>query len=316
MSDDIKLSVLVTFCNQKEFIKDALDSIFNQITEYKYEVIVCIDGKCEGSEEIIMEYMSRYDNIALYKTSSPKDLIPLSRASYNRSLLASKALGEYVVFLDGDDFYIDKNKFQKAINFLDNNYEYMGFAHSHRLYDHKNNRFTSVISTYSKPTRISKSKLLNDNMYLFSNDIIFRNIFKYTNVKYINDLYLNDTTLTLWILKYGDIYFVPVPMLGYRVNINSIYSGKIPIEKRINELILNEEHCKLYKNEKKYFKRKVEKIIKDIFVLNEKCNFDIYTNQINKRNLFITKNIIKYIYSYGIVRYLYKVKILILSYII
>ena len=34
----MKLSVLVTFFNQKEYIKDALDSIVNQKTNFDYEI--------------------------------------------------------------------------------------------------------------------------------------------------------------------------------------------------------------------------------------------------------------------------------------
>ncbi len=40
----MKLSVLVTFCNQKEYIKDALDSIVNQKTNFDYEILVGLDG--------------------------------------------------------------------------------------------------------------------------------------------------------------------------------------------------------------------------------------------------------------------------------
>ena len=40
----MKLSVLVTFCNQKEYIKDALDSIVNQKTNFDYEIFEEITG--------------------------------------------------------------------------------------------------------------------------------------------------------------------------------------------------------------------------------------------------------------------------------
>ena len=227
-----KLSIVITFCNQSEYISKLLDSILSQETEYTYEVIIGLDGACDISERIILKYIEEHSNFKLFRLSSSSTLIPLSRASTNRLFLAQKTSGEYITFMDGDDFYIDNSRFQKLILILDGHYDYIGAAHSHRLYDHQNAIFKSIISPYSHNKLIRLESFLKEEKYLFSNDIIFRNIFRYTNITYIDRLYLNDTTLTLWFLTYGKIFFITTPMLGYRINIPSIYSGKKVIEKK------------------------------------------------------------------------------------
>lgn len=111
----IKLSVLVTFCNQKEFIKDALDSVFKQKTSFEYEVLVGLDGEDPESEKIIKEYP-----VKLFKCDNFKlDIIPIEKASNNRINILKHAKGEYFCILDEDDFYADNSRFQTPVDILD-----------------------------------------------------------------------------------------------------------------------------------------------------------------------------------------------------
>lgn len=104
----VKLSVLVTFCNQRQYIKRALDSILAQKTNFDFEVLIGLDGVYDGSEEIIREYTDKHDFIRLYKMSfAGMDTIGIEKASLNRKSLLEKAEGEFFSVLDGDDFYGD-----------------------------------------------------------------------------------------------------------------------------------------------------------------------------------------------------------------
>ena len=105
---DIKLSVLVTFCNQKEFIKDAIESCLMQEYNFPIEILIGLDGECFESERILNEYVEKHDFIKLFKVDNSKlDTINIEKASRNRLNLLLHAQGEYICFLDGDDFYID-----------------------------------------------------------------------------------------------------------------------------------------------------------------------------------------------------------------
>ena len=88
----VKLSVLVTFCNQRQYIKRALDSILAQKTNFDFEVLIGLDGVYDGSEEIIREYTDKHDFIRLYKMSfAGMDTIGIEKASLNRKSLLEKA---------------------------------------------------------------------------------------------------------------------------------------------------------------------------------------------------------------------------------
>ena len=90
----VKLSVLVTFCNQRQYIKRALDSILAQKTNFDFEVLIGLDGVYDGSEEIIREYTDKHDFIRLYKMSfAGMDTIGIEKASLNRKSLLEGGRG-------------------------------------------------------------------------------------------------------------------------------------------------------------------------------------------------------------------------------
>ena len=113
----VKLSVLVTFCNQRQYIKRALDSILAQKTNFDFEVLIGLDGVYDGSEEIIREYTDKHDFIRLYKMSfAGMDTIGIEKASLNRKSLLEKAEGQYYSVKDGDDIYGAERNFQKQMD--------------------------------------------------------------------------------------------------------------------------------------------------------------------------------------------------------
>jgi glycosyltransferase involved in cell wall biosynthesis len=88
-----RFSVIITFHNQREFIKDAMDSALAQ-AHTNYEIIVVDDASSDGSPEILQEYRERVRLLCLEKNVG---------ACAARNSGAAAARGEYLVFLDGDD---------------------------------------------------------------------------------------------------------------------------------------------------------------------------------------------------------------------
>lgn len=106
----MKFSIIVPVYNTKDYIKKCLDSIFNQ-TYSNYEVIIVNDGSPDNSESIIKKYIKDKKKFKLYN----KENGGLSDAR-NFGVLKSK--GDYILFLDSDD-YIDESLLEELNNNLD-----------------------------------------------------------------------------------------------------------------------------------------------------------------------------------------------------
>lgn len=90
-----KFSIIIPVYNVEKYIKKCIESVFNQ-TDDSYEVIVVNDGSNDNSIDLIKDY-----NVKLINQTNKG----LSAA---RNIGAKEANGEYLIFLDSDD-YIDKD---------------------------------------------------------------------------------------------------------------------------------------------------------------------------------------------------------------
>ena len=117
---DISLSVLVTFYNQEKYVDEALGSIFSQKCSYKYEVLIADDGSSDHTVDKIHEWMKKYPNISLFimDRDQTKKYASIARVSNARLRLLKEAKGEYLIFLDGDDYFARDDKFEKQLSFL------------------------------------------------------------------------------------------------------------------------------------------------------------------------------------------------------
>ena len=100
----IKVSVIVPVYNVEKYLEKCLDSLVNQ-TLKEIEIIIVNDGSPDNSHKIIDKYTKKYKNIKAYL----KENGGLSDA---RNYGLKKASGEYIAFLDSDDF-VKEDMYQK-----------------------------------------------------------------------------------------------------------------------------------------------------------------------------------------------------------
>lgn len=102
-----KVSIIIPVYNVAPYLRQCLDSAVNQ-TYQNIEIICVDDGSTDGSSEILDEYAKLDDRItALHKKNTG--------VASARNLALSVATGEYLLFIDGDD-WIDIATCQKAIS--------------------------------------------------------------------------------------------------------------------------------------------------------------------------------------------------------
>lgn len=93
---DIRFSVIIPVYNIENFIKQSIESVLNQ-SYNNYEIILVNDGSTDKSKSICDSYSDKYSFIkTIHKTNGG-----LSSA---RNVGIKAAVGDYLMFLDGDDF--------------------------------------------------------------------------------------------------------------------------------------------------------------------------------------------------------------------
>jgi len=97
MEDNIKVSFIVPVYNVEKYIGKCLESISKQSIDNK-EIIVINDGSTDNSLAVVNEYKNKYNFIKVINKKN-KGL----SAARNEGVLNAK--GEYLCFIDSDDFY-------------------------------------------------------------------------------------------------------------------------------------------------------------------------------------------------------------------
>lgn len=181
------ISIVVPVYNVEDYLEKCLNSIINQDLK-SYEVILVNDGSTDKSGDICDTYSQKYSAIKVIHTKNRGQ-----SAARNKGIIESR--GEYLFFLDSDDYYIERSisKFQEVITKdrsvdlvlgkINTFYEGTDKVHSKTSYKNilkvngldgesalrylvKTNQF--VISPYSF---MVKRKLLIDNKVFFREDL-------------------------------------------------------------------------------------------------------------------------------------------------
>ena len=132
MSEKIMVSVMCTAFNHVEYIREALDSMLNQQTDFAYEILVNDDCSTDGTAEVVHEYAEKYpDRIRAFFPE--KNLYSQNIDVYYHSFFPN-ARGKYVAFCEGDDYWTDPTKLQRQVDFLEAHEDYSACVHNTTLH--------------------------------------------------------------------------------------------------------------------------------------------------------------------------------------
>lgn len=176
----VNISVIVPVYNVENYLKQCLESLVNQKID-NYEIVVVNDGSPDDSQKIIDKYVEKYPKLL---KSYIKENGGLSSA---RNYGIEKAKGEYIAFVDSDD-YVSENYlnllFKKAIS---NDYDIVVCNMIKKsntaeeileCYFDKNNTTTQnmLLSIPTACNKIYKKKLFIDNNIYYPDKIFYEDL--------------------------------------------------------------------------------------------------------------------------------------------
>jgi len=126
----VKVSVIVPVYNTEEYLDICLDNLINQTYE-DFEVICVNDGSPDKSLDILKKYSKLDKRIKVYSKQN-------GGLSSARNFGMQKAKGEYITFVDSDDFLSPVALERMYNNISENNSDFM-FAYLFQLYSMSGN---------------------------------------------------------------------------------------------------------------------------------------------------------------------------------
>lgn len=130
-----KVSVCVVTYNHEKYIRDCLQSLVDQETDFEFEIIVADDCSTDATRTIIQEFADRYKGI-IKPLYHPQNLGPFK----NYLAVHQCARGEYIAHVDGDDYALP-GKLQAQSDYLDQHDECVIVWHRMKVLEEKTPRF-------------------------------------------------------------------------------------------------------------------------------------------------------------------------------
>lgn len=219
---DYKLSVIFITYNHAKYVEKALMSVINQKTDFPFEVVVGDDCSTDGTQDILKRIASGHPEVKLNLRSENTG----GRPTLNVYETTKKCTGQYLAYLEGDDFWTDDHKLQKQVDFLEDHPEYTACTHSMKMVDEKDEEITDP-ETLSIGSLYDWSGDFTYEDYCYSGkwpghyaSVVSRNIYKarkydYTILYRASD-FTDDALINLFLLMEGKIYRMDEVMSVWR----------------------------------------------------------------------------------------------------
>lgn len=273
--------------NHAPYIRECIESVLMQKTDFPFEYIIGEDFSSDGTREIVFEYAKKYpDKIRVITADQNFGMMPNVR----RCALAVR--GKYIALCEGDDYWTDPYKLQKQVDTMEAEPDIVITYHDVIKID--NNK--SVIDLNFRPENRKKdltAEELKTGAWIQTNTMCFRNIIKKYPEGYFN-VYNADIFLVSLLGNYGrGKYLDSVQHSCYRKHDGGIYSSKSQIIRKIKSLHTPAKLMLYYKNngDKEFydfFKDKTQKAILSMLDLE----MDVKTKlQLLKCILLYSRNI-------------------------
>lgn len=168
-----KLSILIITYNHEKYIQQALDSVVRQTKNFSYEVLVGEDSSTDRTGDILRNYDGKdLDNFHIYYRFNNMGALS------NILDLIQKAEGEYLIVLEGDDYWLCSDKLQRQIEFLDNNKEFIAISHKCLLVDENSDLLPYSYSAECYHTEYTVKDFRKGRLPGQTTTIMYRNIYK------------------------------------------------------------------------------------------------------------------------------------------
>ena len=224
VKDQISVSVIMITYGHEKYIKQAVESILNQKTNFLYEVIISDDNSPDNTESVINKIIKENPNctkINYKKHTSNKGM------NENYFWSVTKCRGELIAVCEGDDYWTDPLKLQNQFNFLKKNKDYsMVFTPALRKFENSNkpnvvrNKYFNYNTDKFKLENILK---LGGGFYPTCSSLYRKNIFDVANARKFMTLHsTGDYPIAILAAIKGKIGYIDDVTSVYRVQYNSV----------------------------------------------------------------------------------------------
>jgi glycosyltransferase involved in cell wall biosynthesis len=247
--DKFICTVLLITYNHEPYFKQAIESVLEQGTEYKFKIHIFDDASTDGTSELVREYEKKYPELITAFIAQE------NRGAQENIWAAFKSVDtKYCAVLESDDYWCAEDKLQLQIAALEENPECSFCAHNTRTL----NKGDSFRKNENKRLFVD-APIFNDDGVIVAEDLqlLYQGYINHINSRVIRmsridlealedakEVFLYDNAQFFYLLSKGNMYYINKVMSMYVQTGKGTFSGDHPMRKirtHIDNLMLANE---------------------------------------------------------------------------
>ncbi len=244
----VMISIVMTVYNHEKYLSRALESILCQNISCLYQIVIGDDASTDKSASIILDYAKKHPGI----------IVPVIRevnigGAKNFTDLVRRCNGKYIMFVDGDDFWIDRNKLQVQLDYLEKNPNRFHVSHKVEVRDVNEDVIGTVPGKKFERKIIKMEDVLSGRRFALTATMIRSievcELERLLSLVEIGPRNAGDLTIALFLLDRGPIPILDKVMSVYffreisgETNYNSITKLTKKLHNRILMISINDKY--------------------------------------------------------------------------
>lgn len=252
----ILVSVNCITYNQEDYIRDTIESVLMQITDFQYELLIGEDCSTDNTLQIVEKYAREYpDKIRIITSENNVG------ARQNSVRLQRESKGKYIAICEGDDYWIDPYKLQKQVDYMEANPTCtLCFHNAFLVRDAKKDdeKKPSLIKTSNPYYDKKKSNFNAGELALFgfipTSSFMYRKEFLDDPPEWYYTAVVGDNALKLITASHGYAHFIDDNLGVYRIDVKNSIMDKWKKEagQKDKQIARNQGYIELLDNFNEY----------------------------------------------------------------
>lgn len=217
LADQPKLSICLITYKHEDYIRTCLDNVLNQQVTFDFEIILGEDHSPDGTAAIIAEYALKYPS--KIKAFIRQENVG-GKANFLHCFLQCR--GEYIIFIEGDDYWTDNSKLQQQVDFLDAHAHASACFHNAEIvYEDASGRSNEYINGPDQAAWTKTADLLRkkEAWFMATASVMMRRKYVATLPEWFVECKSGDIPMYVILAEKGPIGYIPACMSVYRKNL-------------------------------------------------------------------------------------------------
>jgi len=212
-----KLSICLITYKHADYIRTCLDNVLSQQVNFSYEIILGEDHSPDETATIVAEYANLHPR-KIKAFIRPENVG--GKTNFLHCFLQCR--GEYVIFIEGDDYWTDNTKLQQQVDFLDAHpHASACFHNAEILYEDASGRPNEYINGPEQTTWTNTADFVTEKeaWFMATASVMMRRVHVATLPEWFVTCKSGDIPMYVILAEKGPIGYIDKCMSVYRKNL-------------------------------------------------------------------------------------------------